>query len=122
MKRLADRQEAYQGADQQARQELGDIHKLIDVGEPATIEGLMKELDVRERLDGMIDKCLKRLLFVKGSQVYLASLPFSTSAAYRRAHANCVTGRCCSVLRALGHWRPGGADYPPDPVQKGRLY
>jgi len=26
----------------------------------------MKELDVKERLDGMIDKCLKRLLFVRG--------------------------------------------------------
>ena len=61
-----ERQEAYRAADEQARQELGDIHKLIDIGEPTTIEGLMKELDVRERLDGMIDKCLKRLLFVRG--------------------------------------------------------
>jgi hypothetical protein len=30
------------------------IHELIGVGEPATIKGLMKELDIKERLDGMI--------------------------------------------------------------------
>ena len=38
--------------------------ELIDIGRPATIAGLMNELDVRERLDGLIDKCLKRLLMV----------------------------------------------------------
>ena len=51
---------------EQARQELGDTHKLIDIGEPATIDGLMKELDIKERLDGMIHKCLKQLLVVRG--------------------------------------------------------
>jgi len=39
---------------------------LIDVGEPATIGGLMKELDIKERLDGLISKCLKQLLMVLG--------------------------------------------------------
>jgi hypothetical protein len=61
-----DEQEAYRVADEQARQELGDIHQLIEIGEPATIDGLMKELDVIERLDGMIDRCIKRLLMVRG--------------------------------------------------------
>jgi hypothetical protein len=60
------KREGYQAAKEQARQELGDIYKLIDIGEPATIEGLMKELDIKERLDGLISKCLKQLLIVRG--------------------------------------------------------
>src|SRR5215831_2832667 len=58
--------EGYRAAEEQARQELGDIYRLIDIGEPATIEGLMKELDIKERLDGLISKCLKQLLMVRG--------------------------------------------------------
>jgi hypothetical protein len=34
-------QEEYRAAEEQARQELGDIYKLIDIGEPTTIEGLL---------------------------------------------------------------------------------
>jgi hypothetical protein len=60
------RREGYRAAEEQARQELGDIYKLIDIGEPATIDGLMKELDIKERLDGLIDRCLKRLLMLRG--------------------------------------------------------
>ena len=58
--------EENQIADEQARQEFGDIHQLIDVGAASTIDGLMKELDVIERLDGMINRCLKRLLIIRG--------------------------------------------------------
>jgi hypothetical protein len=58
--------EGYRAAEEQARQELGDIYQLIDMGEPATIEGLMKELDLKERLDCLISKCLKQLLMVRG--------------------------------------------------------
>jgi hypothetical protein len=58
------KREGYQAAKEQARQELGDIYKLIDIGD-ATIEGLMKELDIKERLDGLISKCLKQLLMVR---------------------------------------------------------
>jgi hypothetical protein len=53
-------------ADDQAREELGDVYELIDLGESATLEGLMKELDVADRLQGMIDRCLKRLLVLRG--------------------------------------------------------
>jgi hypothetical protein len=63
---LAAKREGYRAAEKQARQELGDIYTLIDVGEPATIDGLMKELDIKERLDGAISKCLKQLLMVRG--------------------------------------------------------
>ena len=31
-----------------------------------SIDNLMKDLAVEERLDGLIDRCLKRLLFVRG--------------------------------------------------------
>jgi hypothetical protein len=62
----AEREAGYRAAEEQARQELGDIYKLIDIGEPATIEGLMKELDIEERLDSLISKCLKQLLMVRG--------------------------------------------------------
>src|SRR5262249_29683391 len=44
----------------------GDIYQLIDIGEPATVKGLMKELEIKERLDGLISKCLKQLLMVRG--------------------------------------------------------
>ena len=58
-------EEATPMAERQVRQELGEIYGLIDIGEAATI-GLMNELNVSERLDGLIDKCLKRLLMVRG--------------------------------------------------------
>jgi hypothetical protein len=61
------------------RQELGDIYKLIDIGEPATMEGLMKELDIKERLDTLISKCLKQLLMVRGvKSLSLASSSVAT--------------------------------------------
>jgi hypothetical protein len=60
------RQEAYRAADDQARQELGESYKLTDIGNAARVKGLMKELEVKERLDALISKCLKRLLMVRG--------------------------------------------------------
>jgi hypothetical protein len=40
--------------------------KQYDLCKMATLEGLMREWEVEERLGAMIDKCLKRLLFVRG--------------------------------------------------------
>ena len=51
---------------ERSRKDLGEFSELLDVGKAATTAGLMKELEVKERLDAMIDKCLKRLLFVRG--------------------------------------------------------
>jgi len=53
-------------ADENARQELGDVHELVDIGESATLDGLMQELNVADRLDAAIDRRLKRLLVVRG--------------------------------------------------------
>jgi hypothetical protein len=51
-----------------------------DVLKMATFEGLMREWEVEERLGAMIDRCLKRLLFVRGLKsldrsAEVASLP-----------------------------------------------
>jgi hypothetical protein len=58
--------EATQAAEDQAREEFGDRYKLLEIGEAATFAGLRQDLDIQERLDAMIDKCLKRLLYLRG--------------------------------------------------------
>ena len=56
----------WHAAESQAREELGELYDLAEMGEEVTIDGLMRDLMVQERLDAIIDKCLKRLLFLKG--------------------------------------------------------
>jgi len=51
--------------------------ELVEISKTATLNRLMKELDVEERLDAMIDRLIKRLLFVRG----LKSIPSSAAAA-----------------------------------------
>ena len=41
-------------------------YELVEIGEIASVDQLMKDLEVQDRLDAMIDKCLKRLLFLRG--------------------------------------------------------
>src|SRR5262249_58809823 len=53
-------------ADAQVREEFGNTFELVNLGKRATLDHLTKELAVEERLDAMIDKCLKRLLFLRG--------------------------------------------------------
>jgi hypothetical protein len=62
----AQRRELIRAAADQARQELGEKYKLVEIGEMATVNRLMTDLEVEERLDAMIDRCLKRLLFLRG--------------------------------------------------------
>lgn len=63
-------------ADKQAQSELGSALQLVEIGNVATSDYLLDEISIIERLDGMIDRCLKRLLFVRG----LKSLSSDTSA------------------------------------------
>ena len=74
----AERREAtMQAAEDQARKDLGANYVLVEIGETATMDRLLQDLAVEERLGAMIDKCLKRLLFLRG----LKSLrPVSSSA------------------------------------------
>jgi hypothetical protein len=49
-----------------AREELGELYELVEAGAIATTDGLLEELATQERLDGQIDRCIKRLLFLRG--------------------------------------------------------
>jgi hypothetical protein len=61
-----EQRQRYREAVEQGRQELGDAFEFVLAGKRATIKGLMKELDVKERLDASINKCLKQLIMVRG--------------------------------------------------------
>jgi hypothetical protein len=58
--------EKWSAAENKAREELGELYGLVEMGDEATIDGLIRDLVVQERLDAMIDKCLKRLLLLRG--------------------------------------------------------
>jgi hypothetical protein len=58
-------------AEDHAREALGENYELVEFRELATVECLMRELDVEERLNAMIDRKLKRLLVLRG----IKSLP-----------------------------------------------
>ena len=69
------REGGLQAAEDQARKELGRNYQLVEIGDTATVESLMRELEIEERLDAMIDRQLKRLLLLRG----IKSLPASSS-------------------------------------------
>ena len=75
----AKREENMQAAEDQARKEFGDMYELVELGEAATIDGLTRELDIKERLNALIEKCLKRLLLVRGLKS-ISAAPSSASA------------------------------------------
>ena len=65
----------WHAAESKAREELGELYGLAEMGEEATVDGLIRDLVVQERLDAMMDKCLKRLLFLKGLQSLTTESP-----------------------------------------------
>jgi len=66
-KRIFESEDKIETEEQPAEVVKGEkLLKELDLRKMATLEGLLKELDVDERLGAMIDKCLKRLLFVRG--------------------------------------------------------
>src|SRR5208282_3764466 len=82
---LAERENAIRAADEIARNELGeDRYELAKMAGTVTIAGLTHDLAVEERLDAMIDKCIKRLLLAKGIKSISAS---SSSAPPKRLAA-----------------------------------
>ena len=65
-------EETMRAAQKQARSELGDDwdwDRFID-DDFGTIERLMRDLQLAEQLDAIIDKCLKRLLLVRESNLW----------------------------------------------------
>src|SRR5262249_48953352 len=64
-----DREEGRQAerdADSEAQEELGDIYEFVEIGSAATFGGLTSELEIQERLDSAIARCLKQFLIVRG--------------------------------------------------------
>jgi hypothetical protein len=52
-------------AEAQARQELGELYALVEMGEEATIDHLMQELQVQERLERAgYSSCTTRIFFI----------------------------------------------------------
>jgi hypothetical protein len=70
------REEANRAAEDLARKELGATFELVEIGEIATVDYIMNDFEVQARLDAMIDKCLKRLLFARGVKS-MSATPFS---------------------------------------------
>jgi hypothetical protein len=58
--------ESERAAEANARRELRDLYRFVEMGEEATVACLLSDLAIHERLDAMIDKCLKRLLPIRG--------------------------------------------------------
>ena len=57
---------AVQAREQRARKELGEAYELVAAGEIVTRSRLEEELKLEANLDAHIDRCLKRLLHVRG--------------------------------------------------------
>jgi len=67
--RAKDREEERQAerdADNDAQEELGQIYEFVEIGSGATFGGLTREIEIQERLDASIARCLKQLLMVRG--------------------------------------------------------
>src|SRR5262249_24131541 len=58
--------QAKRDADNEAQEELGESYEFAEIGSAATFGGLTSELEIQERLDAAIAKCLKQLLMVRG--------------------------------------------------------
>jgi len=58
--------EKLRAAERQAREELGELYALVEMGEGVTMDQLVTELEVQDRLDARIDRLIKRLLMVRG--------------------------------------------------------
>jgi glycine/D-amino acid oxidase-like deaminating enzyme len=81
----AKHEEALRAAEDQARQELGDAYELVQIGSAATFDRLEKDLAIEERLDGMIDKCIKRLRGLKSMSTVSSPTPQQRVAGPTRA-------------------------------------
>jgi hypothetical protein len=56
----------HKGSDDDAGNKHGLTSELARTVNTATLEGLMRKLDLEDHIDSLIDRCLKRLLFLRG--------------------------------------------------------
>jgi len=66
-------------AHKQARDELGAAIELVELGEVVTLDHLDKRFKILERLDGMIARAYKKLLYVRGTNSMSVSVPAARS-------------------------------------------
>jgi len=62
-------------AHKRARRELGGAFELTQIGEVATLDYLQKRVEILGRLDGMITRAYKKLLYLRGIKSMAASAP-----------------------------------------------
>src|SRR5262245_19585507 len=74
----ADVEAATEAAEAQARKELGENYKFVEMGDLATATQMLADLEIEERLNAMIDKRLKRLWMLQASKS-LSSTASSTT-------------------------------------------
>ena len=74
----ADVKAATEAAEAQARKELGEDYKFVEMGDLATATQMLADLEVEERLNAMIDRLLKRLWMLQASKS-LSSTASSTT-------------------------------------------
>lgn len=72
---------------QEIKNELGYEIAFIEMGNAVTIQRLLEDLAVIDRLDGMIDRCLKRLLMVRGVKSMSVTGPSAASPPRKRLTA-----------------------------------
>ena len=60
------KEKTIQAAQEQAQKELGEEYELVEIGETASFDQLVTVLKVMEYLDSLIDRLLKRLLYLRG--------------------------------------------------------
>jgi hypothetical protein len=53
-------------ADEKAKSDLGAALELVEMGVVVTTDYLLKELSIIERLNSLIERCLKQLLYARG--------------------------------------------------------
>ena len=70
----AAREEAARAGEQLARTEIGDEYALIE-NDIVTEDRLPADLAIQERIDVLIDRCIKRLLMLRGFKSMAISLP-----------------------------------------------
>ena len=82
--RTAERQAYAEAVEERARK---DVKESSDEGYDETIEDLLEEWSVIDRLDGMIDRCLKRLLMVRGVKSMSPSVSEASSPPRKRLNS-----------------------------------
>jgi hypothetical protein len=67
--------QAEKAAKEKATKELGGAWKLVELGDVLTLNHLLKEMEVAERLSRLKERLLKQLMFVRGAKSMSMSSP-----------------------------------------------